>query len=255
MLKVNEIKAVYSNTVLALNKASLVVEEPSIVAIIGSNGAGKSTTLKSLSGVLSTEDGKITEGTIEFNGKRIEKSAPEAIARMGICHVLQGRSVFSHLTTEENLQMGAFLRRDKQKIKEDLERVYDYFPKLKPLKNRKSGYLSGGEQQMLVIGRALMARPKIVLLDELSLGLAPAIIGNIYTILKRINKEEKTSLVIAEQNAAAALSIADYGYVLQNGNITSEGTREQLADSQNVKECYFGLKGGSFVSRHASQSA
>lgn len=252
MLKVNEIKAVYSNTVLALNKVSLVVEEGSIVAIIGGNGSGKSTTLKCLSGVLATEDGKVTEGTIELNGKRIERLNPEVIARMGICHVLQGRSVFPHLTTEENLMMGAYLRKDKQQIKETLAKVYEYFPKLKPLNGQKSGYLSGGEQQMLVIGRAFMAQPKIMLLDEPSLGLAPGIISNIYKILKQINKDEKTALVIAEQNAAAALSIADYGYVLQNGNITSEGPSQVLADKQLVKESYFGLKNGTFISRHAN---
>lgn len=254
MLKVNEIKAVYSGTVLALNKVSMKVEEGSIVAIIGSNGAGKSTALKSLSGVLATEDGKVTEGTIEFYGKRIDKSTPEVIARMGICHVLQGRSVFAHLSVEENLAMGAYLVKNKQQIKEDLAQVYEYFPKLKLLTKQKSGYLSGGEQQMLVIGRAFMVRPRIMLLDEPSLGLAPGIISNIYKILKQINKDKKTSLVIAEQNAAAALSVADYGYVLQNGNITSEGTSRYLADSQHVKECYFGLKNGSFISRHSTLS-
>jgi len=256
MLKIDKIKVVYSGVVLALNEVSMVVPEGNIVALIGSNGSGKSTTLKSISGVLATEDGKVTEGTIMLDGKRIDRLAPEQIARMGICHVLQGRSVFAQLTTEENLLMGAYLRKDRQKIKEDLYRVYHYFPGLETLQQQKSGYLSGGEQQMLVIGRAFMARPKIMLLDEPSLGLAPKLISNIYDIIKQMNREEKTSLIIAEQNAVAALSIADYGYVLQNGRIASEGPAEVLAGQQTVKEGYLGLNGsGTFISRHDMPSS
>jgi len=256
MLKVNKIKAVYSGVVLALNEVSMLVEDGSIVALIGSNGSGKSTTLKSISGVLATEDGNITEGVIELDGKRIDKLYPEQIAKMGICHVLQGRSVFAQLTTEENLLMGAYLRQGKQKIREDLARVYQYFPGLERLRQQKSGYLSGGEQQMLVIGRAFMAHPKIMLLDEPSLGLAPKLISNIYDILRQINREEKTSLIIAEQNAVAALSIADYGYVLQNGRVSSEGIAQLLADQHVVKESYFGLNGrGVFISRHNTLSS
>ena len=256
MLEVNNIKAVYSGVVLALSEVSMLVKEGSIVALIGSNGSGKSTMLKSISGVLATEDGKVTEGSIELNSKRIDKLNPEQIARMGICHVLQGRSVFAQLTTEENLLMGAYLRRDRQNIEEDLDRVYQYFPRLKMLRRQKSGYLSGGEQQMLVIGRAFMARPKIMLLDEPSLGLAPMLISNIYDILRQINREEQTSLIIAEQNAVAALSIADYGYVLQNGSVASEGPARVLADQQAVKERYFGLNGGgTFISRHHTHSS
>ncbi len=256
MLKIDKIKAVYSGVVLALNEVSMVVPEGNIVALLGSNGSGKSTTLKSISGVLATEDGKVTEGTIMLDGKRIDRLAPEQIARMGVCHVLQGRSVFAQLTTEENLLMGAYLRRDKQKIKEDLYRVYHYFPRLETLRQQKSGYLSGGEQQMLVIGRAFMAHPKIMLLDEPSLGLAPKLISKIYDIIKQINKEEKTSLIIAEQNAVAALAIADYGYVLQNGRIASEGPAEVLVSQQTVKEGYLGLNGGgTFISRHDMPSS
>lgn len=256
MLKIDKIKAVYSNVVLALNEVSMVVPEGSIVALVGSNGSGKSTTLKSISGVLATEDGKVTEGAIMLDGKRIDRLDPEQVARMGVCHVLQGRSVFAQLTTEENLLMGAYLRRDKQKIKEDLYRVYHYFPRLETLQQQKSGYLSGGEQQMLVIGRAFMARPKIMLLDEPSLGLAPKLISNIYDIIKQMNREEKTSLIIAEQNAVAALAIADYGYVLQNGKIASEGPAEILASQQAVKEGYLGLNGGgTFISRHNTPSS
>jgi len=251
MLRIDKIKAVYSNVVLALNEASMVVPEGKIIALIGSNGSGKSTMLKSISGVLATEDGKVTEGTIMLEDRRIDRLNPEQIARMGVCHVLQGRSVFAQLTTEENLIMGAYLRKDRKKIKEDLSRVYNYFPRLETLRQQKSGYLSGGEQQMLVIGRAYMAHPKIMLLDEPSLGLAPKIISIIYDIVRRINRDEKTSLIIAEQNAVAALSVADYGYVLQNGRIAAEGSGEVLAGQQAVKEGYLGLNGGgTFASRH-----
>ena len=254
MLKLNQIKAVYSDVVLALNKVSLTIEEESITALIGSNGSGKSTTLKSISGVLATEDGKITSGTIELDSKRIDRMEPEQIARMGICHVLQERSVFAQLTTEENLLMGAYLRRDRKQVKKDMDLIYGYFPGLENLRHQKSGYLSGGEQQMLVIGRALMTQPKIMLLDEPSLGLAPKMIRAIYDILKRINSEKKTALVIAEQNAGAALSIADSGYVIQNGNIVAEGSAQVLSVHQAVKESYLGLqKGGTFTSRHNNQ--
>ncbi len=256
MLKIDKIKAVYSNVVLALNEVSMVVPEGNIVALIGSNGSGKSTMLKSISGVLATEDGKVIEGTIMLDGKRIDKLNPEQIARMGVCHVLQGRSVFAQLTTEENLIMGAYLRKDRKIIKEDLDRVYNYFPRLETLRQQRSGYLSGGEQQMLVIGRAFMAHPKIMLLDEPSLGLAPKLISNIYDIIRQINREEKTSLIIAEQNAVAALAIADYGYVLQNGRIASEGPAKALAVQQAVKEGYLGLNGGgTFTSRHDVSSS
>jgi len=256
VLKVDKIKAVYNGVVLALNEVSMVVPEGSIIAIIGSNGSGKSTTLKSISGVLATEYGKVTEGTIKLNDHRIDRMNPEQIARMGIRHVLQGNSVFTQLTTEQNLIMGAYLRRDRQNIAEDIEQVYQYFPRLKTLRRQKSGYLSGGEQQMLVIGRAFIARPKIILLDEPSLGLAPKLIEDIYNILMQMNEKEKTSLVIAEQNATAALSIADYGYVLQNGTVASEGSAPTLIDQQTVKERYFGLrKDGTFISRHDVNSS
>ncbi len=251
MLTLNNIKAVYSDVVLALSEVSIVVNEGSVIVLLGSNGAGKSTTLKSISGVLRIEDGKLTEGTIELDGRRIDKLTPEQIARLGVCHVLQGRSVFPQLSTEENLQMGAYLRRDKTNIQKDMDRVYEYFPKLVPLRRRKSGFLSGGEQQMLVIGRAFMSRPRIMLLDEPSLGLAPGIINDIFAILKQVNKAEKTSFLIAEQNTTAALAIADYGYVLQNGRITASGPAEVLKDHAQVKGAYLGLsEDGTFISRH-----
>jgi branched-chain amino acid transport system ATP-binding protein len=242
MLKLNKIKAVYSDVVLALSEVSLKVEHGKIAVLLGSNGSGKSTTLKSISGILKTEEGQLTEGSIELDGRRIDGLNPEKIARRGICHVLQERSVFPQLTTEENLIMGAYLRRDRPNIKTDLNRVYGYFPQLAARRRQRSGYLSGGEQQMLVIGRAFMARPRIMLLDEPSLGLAPTLINNIFAILKQINEEEQTSLLIAEQNAVAALAIADYGYVLQNGRVASDGETEQLSNHEHVKEGY-GLNG------------
>jgi branched-chain amino acid transport system ATP-binding protein len=201
---------------------------------------------------LSTEDGKVTEGSIEFDGKRIDTLEPERIARLGICHVLQGRSIFAHLTAEENLMMGAYLRRQGRQVKEDLAAIYDYFPKLKDLRQRKSGYLSGGEQQMLVIGRALMAKPRLILLDEPSLGIAPGIIRTIYENLRKINEEQGIAMIIAEQNAVAALSIAHYGYLLRNGNLAAEGEAAQLADEQAIKARYFGSGEGGFKSRHRS---
>jgi branched-chain amino acid transport system ATP-binding protein len=252
MLEVKNIKSVYSDVVLAVSDVSLSVGEGRIVALIGSNGSGKSTTLKSISGVLSTEDGKVTEGTIEFNGKRIDTLEPERIARLGICHVLQGRSIFAHLTAEENLMMGAYLRQQGRQVKDDLATIYDYFPKLKDLRQRKSGYLSGGEQQMLVIGRALMAKPKLILLDEPSLGIAPGIIRTIYENLRKINEEQGIAMIIAEQNAVAALSIAHYGYLLRNGNLAAEGEAAQFADEQAIKARYFGSADGGFKSRHRS---
>lgn len=241
MLKVEKIKAVYSGIVLALAEVFLTVGDGSVVALLGSNGSGKTTTLKSISGILRTEDGNLTRGTVEFDGKRIDRLTPERIARMGLTHVLQGRAVFSQLTTEENLWMGAYLRRDRNLIKKDMVRVFEYFPKLAERRHQKGGYLSGGEQQMLVIGRALMARPKIILLDEPSLGLAPTIITGIFDILKKINEEEKTSLLIAEQNAAVALDIADYAYILQNGRVSSEGSAESLMDRRLVGANYLGV--------------
>ena len=251
MLTLNNIKVVYGDVVLALNEVAMVVNEGSIVVLLGSNGAGKSTVLKSISGVLRIEDGKLTEGTIKLDGRCIDRLTPEQIAGLGVCHVLQGRAIFPQFSIEENLLMGAYLRRDKSGIQKDLNQVYEYFPKLVPLRGRKSGFLSGGEQQMLVIGRALMIRPKIMLLDEPSLGLAPGIITDIFAILKRVNEVEKTSLLIAEQNASAALGIANYGYVLQNGRIAASGPTELLKEHAQVKSAYLGLReDGTFISRH-----
>jgi branched-chain amino acid transport system ATP-binding protein len=254
MLTLYQIKAVYNDVVLAIEDISIQIDEGSVVVILGNNGSGKSTTLKCISGVLHIEDGEITEGTIKFEGNRIDHLTPELIASLGISHVLQGRSIFPQLNTEENLIMGAYLRRDRKSVKKDLTRIYEYFPALIPLRNTKSGFLSGGEQQMLVIGRALMSRPRILLLDEPSLGLSPGIIDNLYKIMKQINQDEKTALLIAEQNVTAALEIADYGYVLQNGKIVASGKADSLSGYTRVKQVYLGLnEDGSFISRHRSQ--
>ena len=236
LLEMKDVKAVYNGVVLGVSNVRLSVNAGSVVALLGSNGAGKSTTLKCISGVLAAENGKVTEGEILLEGRRIHQKDPEDIARLGICHVLQGRSVFPHLTCEENLLMGAYLRRNRKQVKKEMEKVYDFFPPLAAVRQRKSGYLSGGEQQMLVVGRAFLFQPKLMLLDEPSLGLAPQIVAQIYRILKRISREEGTSLLIAEQNAGAALSLAAYGYMIQNGRIVSQGSAAELA-----REDYFAL--------------
>jgi branched-chain amino acid transport system ATP-binding protein len=240
LLEVNSIEVKYLGVVLALKDLSLRLESGRVGALLGGNGAGKSTTLKSISGVLATEDGKITDGSISFEGRRIDRNNPERNARLGICHVLQGHPVFPQLTADDNLRMGAYLRRDKNEVKKDLDKVFAYFPQLAVLRARQSGYLSGGEQQMLVIGRAMMSRPRLMLLDEPSLGLAPTVIADLFPILKKINRDEGMTLLVAEQNASAALSIADYGYVLQNGGLVAEGTPAELKTHERVKESYLG---------------
>ncbi len=242
MLILDNIQAVYLNVVLALNGVSMRVEDGTIAVLLGNNGSGKSTTLKSISGVLALEEGKLKEGKVELDGKRIDKLNPEQIARLGTCHVLQGHPVFDELTAEENLLMGAFLQKDTRILKQGLEEVYQYFPRLRTLRNRKSGFLSGGEQQMLVIGRALMARPRLMLLDEPSMGLAPRVVREIFTVINSINQERKTTFLIAEQNASAVLSIADYGYILQNGKVVMEGPAELLKTHHDVKKSYLGLE-------------
>jgi branched-chain amino acid transport system ATP-binding protein len=240
MLVIDNVEAIYASVVLAITEVTMRVNDGHIVVLLGNNGSGKSTTLKCISGVLATEDGKINEGKIQLNGKRIDKLYPEQIARLGICHCLQGHPVFEQLTTEENLIMGAYLQRNKDVLKTDLEKVYSYFPKLAARRKVLSGYLSGGEQQMLVIGRALMTHPKILLLDEPSLGLAPMVVVEIFKVIKDINKEQKTAFLIAEQNTVAALSVADYGYILQNGRVILEGTAVEISDHQEVKKSYLG---------------
>ncbi|MFQ6016160.1 MAG: ABC transporter ATP-binding protein [Anaerolineae bacterium] len=240
MLKLNNIEVVYSDVILVLRGVSLEVAEGQMVAILGANGAGKTTTLKAVSGLLRTELGEVTRGSIEFNGQRIDKWNPEEIVRLGIVQVIEGRRLFEHLTVEENLQVGALARKDGN-LKRDLDMVYDYFPRLKDLRRQTSGYLSGGEQQMLVIGRGLMGRPKLMLLDEPSLGLAPLLVEEIFNVVKRINAEEKTSILLVEQNARAALDIVDYGYVMENGRVVLDGSADHLKENEDIKEFYLGL--------------
>jgi len=241
MLQVNNIEVVYMNVIQVLRGVSLEVGEGEIVALLGGNGAGKTTTLKAISGMLKTEEGAVTDGTIHFDGKRIDRYGPEDIAVMGISQAMEGRRVLEHLGVEENLFVGAYCRKDRAGVKKDLEVVFDYFPKIRNLRHRMSGYLSGGEQQMLVIGRALMARPKLMLLDEPSLGLAPLLVLDIYEIIKRIRADRKMAILVVEQNVRAALGIADHGHVMENGRIVMGGPADKLRDNEDVREFYLGL--------------
>jgi len=241
MLVLSNIEVMYLDVILVLKGVSLEVPEGEIIALLGANGAGKTTTLKAISGLLHTEEGEVTDGTIEFDGKRIDRMAPEDIVSMGIIQVMEGRRLFEHLTTEENLRIGAYSRHNGGDIKKNLDMVYQYFPKLKDLRNQTSGYLSGGEQQMLVVGRAIMSHPKLMLLDEPSLGLAPMIVAEILEIIKRFNTEERTSILLVEQNAMAALSIATYGYVMENGKVVLDGPADKLKENEDVREFYLGL--------------
>lgn len=241
MLKLNSVEVAYLNVIRVLHGVSLNVEDGSIVALLGANGAGKSTTLKAISGLLHIEEGEVTDGSIEWNGQRIDRKSAEEIGKLGIIQALEGRRVFEHLTTEENLMVGAYHRKDRAAVKEDLDMVYQYFPRLKGLRHNTAGYLSGGEQQMLVIGRAMMATPKLMMLDEPSLGLAPMLIEEIYQIIQRFNTEQKTSVLLVEQNVRVALSIAHYGYVMENGRIVLDGTANFLENNEDVKEFYMGL--------------
>jgi branched-chain amino acid transport system ATP-binding protein len=241
VLEVNNIEVVYMNVIQVLRGVSLTVADGKIVALLGANGGGKTTTLKAISGMLKTEEGEVTDGSIEFDGKRIDRFGPEHIAVMGISQAMEGRRVLAHLSVEENLLVGAYRRKDRQGVKQDLEMVFDYFPAVKRLSHRMSGYLSGGEQQMLVIGRALMARPKLMLLDEPSLGLAPIMVQEIYDIIKQINVDQKMAILLVEQNVRAALGIAHYGHVLENGRVVLSGPAEDLKDNEDVREFYMGL--------------
>jgi branched-chain amino acid transport system ATP-binding protein len=241
MLQVNNIEVVYMNVIQVLRGVSLGVGDGKIVALLGANGAGKTTTLKAVSGMLRTEEGEVTDGSIDFDGKRIDRYGPEGVAALGISQAMEGRRVLEHLSVEENLYIGAYRRKGRAGVKQDIEMVFDYFPQIKRLRRQMSGYLSGGEQQMLVIGRALMARPKLMLLDEPSLGLAPLLVQEIYKIVGRINTEQKMAILLVEQNARAALGISGYGYVMENGRVVLEGPAEKLKDNEDVQEFYMGL--------------
>ncbi len=244
MLIVENIDVVYMNVIQVLRGVSLRVDDGAIVALLGANGAGKTTTLKAISGMLKTEEGEITAGRIEFAGKRIDGSGPEDIAVKRISQVMEGRRVLSHLSVEENLLVGAYCRSDRTQVKQDIELVYNWFPKLRERRRQVSGYLSGGEQQMLVIGRALMGCPKLMLLDEPSLGLAPLLVQEIFEIIQKISAEQEIAVLLVEQNARAALGIAGYGYVMENGRIVLEGAADTLRNNEDVKEFYMGLSVG-----------
>jgi branched-chain amino acid transport system ATP-binding protein len=240
MLEADNVEVVYDRAILVLKGISLVVREEQIVALLGPNGAGKSTMLKAISGLLKSEEGEVTDGSIRFLGRRIDRMEPEAIVRAGIFQVMEGRRVFEDLTVDENIRMGAFARADKAAARRDHELVFEYFPRLRERRRQLAGYLSGGEQQMLAISRALMARPRLMLLDEPSLGLAPLLVADIFQIIRRINQQEKTTILLVEQNAHQALSIADFGYVMENGRIVLDGDAAKLRANEDVKHFYLG---------------
>lgn len=241
MLRVDNVEVLYLNTILVLRGVSLEVADGSIITLLGANGAGKTTTLKAISGLLSTEEGKVSDGGIYFDEVRIDQNRPEENVKLGIVQVMEGRRLFEHLTVEENLLVGTALRNDTREIKRDLDMVYEYFPRIKELRHAITGYLSGGEQQMTVVGRGMMAHPKLMLLDEPSLGLGPILVEEIFDIVKRFNGEGRVSILIVEQNALAALELAEHGYIMENGRIVLDGPSSKLIDNEDVKEFYLGL--------------
>ena len=240
-LSVNNIEVVYNSVILVLRGITLEVPPGAVVALLGPNGAGKSTTLKAISGLLKAELGEITRGQILWGDDRLELLSAEDVVRMGLVQVIEGRLLFRHLTVEENLRVGGMVYQGGRSIRDDLDRVYHYFPRLRDLSKRVSGYLSGGEGQMLVIGRAMMAHPQILMLDEPSLGLAPLLVHEIFEIIQDINRQEGMSVLIVEQNARVALELADYAYVMENGRIVLDGAAEQLRENEDIKEFYLGL--------------
>ena len=242
LLRVNNIEVVYDHVILVLKGVSLEVPEGGIVALLGANGAGKTTTLKSISNLLVAERGDITKGTIEYRGEAIQGLTANQLVKRGIIQVMEGRRCFEHLTVEENLLTGAFTRTDgASSVRRDLELVYSYFPKLKERRNSTSGYTSGGEQQMTALGRALMAKPKMILLDEPSMGLAPTLVEEIFVIMQQLNKNEEVTFLLAEQNTNMALRYCHYGYILENGRVVMDGEAENLRENTDVKEFYLGM--------------
>ncbi len=242
LLSVNNIEVVYDHVVLVLKGVSLTVHRGEVVALLGANGAGKTTTLKAISNLLRTERGEVTKGSITFDGEDVHAMDPPALVRRGVVQVMEGRHVFEHLTVEENLLTGAYTRTDgREAIRRDLEMVYEYFPRLRERRRALAGYTSGGEQQMCAIGRALMARPRVMLLDEPSMGLAPQLVEEIFEIVAQLNREQKVTFLVAEQNTNVALRYAHYGYILENGRIVLDGDAESLRNNEDVKEFYLGI--------------
>jgi len=242
-LRLNNIEVVYCDVIQVLRGVSLEVQPGTVVALLGSNGAGKTTTLRAISGLLVSQDGKITRGTIEYDGERIDRLLPDEVVRRGLIQILEGRRLFQHLTVEENLVVGSVVRGriTDAILKRDLAEVYSYFPRLGDMRKRVSGYLSGGEQQMLVIGRALMSNPRFILLDEPSLGLAPLLVAEIFRVIQQMRDQNGISILLVEQNANLALGVADYAYVMDNGRIVLDGSAEQLVNNEDIKEFYLGL--------------
>jgi len=245
LLAVNSIEVIYDHVILVLKGVSFVVPERGIVALLGANGAGKTTTLKAVSNLLRAERGEVTKGSIVYLGERVDRLSPNDLVRRGIVQVMEGRRCFEHLTVEENLLTGSYTRRDgAAAVRDDLERVYNYFPRLRERARSLAGYTSGGEQQMCAIGRALMARPSMILLDEPSMGLAPQLVEEIFQIVKDLNQKEKVSFLLAEQNTNIALKYANYGYILENGRVVMDGEGKSLAENEDVKEFYLGFSTG-----------
>ena len=242
ILQVNNIEVIYDHVILVLKGVSMSIPEGGIVALLGANGAGKTTTLKAISNLLRAERGDVTKGTIEFAGERIDRLSPHDLVKRGVIQVMEGRHCFEHLTIEENLLTGAYTRGDgRAAIQQDLEKVYGYFPRLKERRSSQAGYTSGGEQQMCAIGRALMSRPKMILLDEPSMGLAPQLVEGIFETVKRLNEEEGVTFLLAEPNTNMALKYARYGYILESGRVVLDGEAKTLAENEDVKEFYLGL--------------
>ena len=244
LVEVNGIEVIYNHVILVLKGVSLKVPHHSIVALLGGNGAGKTTTLRAISNLLRGERGEVTKGSITLEGERIENLSPAELVKRGVVQVMEGRHCFAHLTIEENLLTGAYTRSDKGEIAANLEKVYNYFPRLKTRRTSQAAYTSGGEQQMCAIGRALMANPSMVLLDEPSMGLAPQIVEEVFNIVKDLNTKEKVTFLLAEQNTNMALKYADYGYIMESGRVVMDGAASDLASNEDVKEFYLGMGGG-----------
>ena len=243
VLIVNNIEVVYSHVILVLKGVSLKVKKGGITALLGGNGAGKSTTLKSISNLLASERGEVTKGSVTYSNEYIHDLDPSQLVKKGVIQVMEGRHCFEHLTVEENLLTGAYTRPNNKEVKDDLERVYGYFPRLRDRRTSLAGYTSGGEQQMIAIGRALMAHPTMILLDEPSMGLAPQLVKQIFEIVAEINRKEGVTILLAEQNTNMALQYAEYAYILENGRVVMEGTAESMRDNEDVKEFYLGISG------------